>query len=133
MPIMAYAIQRPSQNLHPKSIIGTVLITNNNLRYPASILKFISKSIVGTIPIANNSLRYPAPVKYHTNLPILHIRCYSQHLICKRYPAPIFKPTSTSIIGTIPNTNNNLRPSRRPPTQLSIRWIYYAIQLRLLI
>ena len=38
-----------------------------------------------------------------------------------------------SIIGTIPNTNNNLRPSRRPPTQLSIRWIYYAIQPRLLI
>ena len=75
------------------------------LRFPVP-LNFISKSIVGTTPNTNNILRYPTP---------------------------IFKPSSKSIIGATHKPNNHLRPSSRPPTQPTNCWIYYAIQLRLLI
>ena len=62
MPIIAYAIQRPSSKFTPKSIIGTIPNANKNLRHPAPVFKTYPQSIVGTIPNTNNSLRHPAPL-----------------------------------------------------------------------
>ena len=57
IPIIAYAIQRPSSKCIPKSIIGTIPKTNKNLRHPAPIFKTYPQNIVGTVPNTNNSLR----------------------------------------------------------------------------
>ena len=69
IPMIAYAIQRPSSQFIPTSIIGPIPNTSKNLRYPAPVFTTYPQSIVGTIPNTNSNLRCKALVKYHTNFP----------------------------------------------------------------
>ena len=70
---------------------------------PVLMLKYQCHQKIITFQIILSNLRYQAPVKYHTNFPQLHIKCHSQHLICKRYPAPILKPLPKILLE--PSTN----------------------------
>ena len=57
IPIIAYAIQRPSSKCIPKSIIGTIPKTNKNLRFPAPIFKISIPKVLLVLLLPNNSLR----------------------------------------------------------------------------
>ena len=87
-----------------------------NLRHPAPVFKTYPQSIIGTVPNTNDSLRHPALIFKVCTQKVLLVP-FPTPMIAYAVPAPIFKIYPQSIIGTVPNINNNLRcPSAHPQT-----------------
>ena len=98
IPNVPYAIQ------HPKLYIQKYCCYHSQcqcyLTLTSALLKILPKSIIGTIPNTNNNLRCPAPLpKSIQKESSVTFPNTSDNL---RYPASIFKIYPKSIIGNIP-------------------------------